>query len=114
MRCSIAAAFQASHWASSDRRRSVVRAWTHGSRPPIRRLARQELDLGVLLIRRHDQTAPQFGDARVARSDGITPLGLSGPQVVAMAATTEDVVFVVGLKLQEGKLLAWPSPRPVD
>src|SRR5207244_3932019 len=47
-------------------------------------------------------------------SDGITPPGLFEPQVVAMATTKEDVVFIVDLKLQQGKLLAWPSPRPVD
>ena len=70
--------------------------------------------LGVFLIRRHDQTRPQFGDGRGACSHGITPLGLSGPQVVAVATTPEDVLFRVDLKLQQGKLLTLPSPRPVD
>jgi hypothetical protein len=31
-----------------------------------------------------------------------------------MATTPEDVVFRVDLKLLQGKLLALPSPRPVN
>src|SRR5439155_25114344 len=63
---------------------------------------------------RHDQTVAQFGDCRTACSRGITPLSLTEPQIVAMATTKEDVVFILDLKLQQGKLVSLPSPRPVN
>ena len=61
-----------------------------------------------------NRTIQIYGKYDAFHQGASTPLGFSAPQVVAMATTKEDVVFIFHLKLEEGKLLALPGLGPVN
>jgi len=77
---------------------ATLRKWT-AVVSPITGLTCKKFDIEVFFIRRHDQTASQFGNVCEAGSDDVSAKCFFHSKVVDMTSTKQDEVFVSHFKL---------------